>query len=94
MMKIFIAGPSTTTLPGRQSCAVERYGSLSREVVRWTTTRQALLRMLLLSQTWTILQYALVVATVFGREGVIIAHAKVRTTSVPARAMKGISGNA
>ena len=61
MMKIFIAGPS-------MSCVVERYGSLSREVVRWTISRQALLRMLLRSQTWTILQFALVMATVFGRE--------------------------
>ena len=60
--------PQQSTLPGRQSCVVERYGSLSREVVRWTISRQALLRMLLLSQTWTILQCAFVVATAFGRE--------------------------
>ena len=44
---------------------IARYCSLSREVVRWTISRQALLRMLLLSQTWTILQCAFVVATVF-----------------------------
>ena len=34
------------------------------------------------------------VVTVFGREGVIIAHAEVQTTSVRARAMNEILGNA
>ena len=66
--RFLLRDPQQSTLPGRQSCVVERYGSLSREVVRWTISRQALSRMLLLSQTWTILQCAFVVTTAFGRE--------------------------
>ena len=65
MMKIFIVARPSTIHMARQAelCCQTLWQSFERS---FSISRQALLRMLLLSQTWTILQYALV-ATVFGR---------------------------